>query len=89
MLGRLSRRFKHYLIRYHYVENMEQRRVPHRSEHLEYWASVERDVKDTRMVIGGALQDPIDTGVLVFESDTAENVERIVQNDPYFEYKLI
>ena len=41
------------------------------------------------MVLGGALQDPADRAVLLFEGDTPEAAETFAKNDPYVKNGLV
>lgn len=56
-----------------------QRRPPLRPAHL---ALAERFVREGKLVLGGAF-DPPDTSLLVFEADSAAEVEAFVKEDPY------
>ena len=61
---------------YDYVEDVLERRVPHRAAHL---ALAGRWKADGRMVMGGALGDPPHGGLLVFRS----GAEEFAAADPY------
>jgi uncharacterized protein YciI len=41
------------------------------------------------MVLGGALEDPIDTAVLLFKGETPAAAEAFVQADPYVREGLV
>lgn len=41
------------------------------------------------MLLGGALQDPIDEGVLIFKADTRVEIEEFVSQDPYLKAGLL
>jgi hypothetical protein len=61
---------------YEYVENVVERRAPHREAHL----ALARQWKDDgRMVMGGAIGDPPHGGVLVFRSGAGA----FAAEDPY------
>ena len=51
------------LLTYAYVEDMAERRTPHREGHL---AAIERSRAAGDLVIGGAAGDPPSTGLLAF-----------------------
>ncbi|TFJ80369.1 hypothetical protein NSK_008276 [Nannochloropsis salina CCMP1776] len=60
-----------WLLQYHYVNDILDRRGPHRAEHL---AGLTQAAKEGSLVLGGALADPVDMGVLVFtDKSVAEN----------------
>ncbi len=70
----------YFILQYDYVENVVERRAPLREAHLtlarEAYARGE-------LLLGGALADPVDTGLLVFRVDDRAVVERFVAGDPY------
>jgi len=71
---------KHYLLFYEYGDDYLERRGTLRPAHLEKaWAAVERG----ELVLGGALTDPADAGVLLFKGDTAGVAESFARADPY------
>jgi uncharacterized protein len=73
-----------YLLFYDYVENMAERRTPHRAAHLELaTASVGRG----ELVYGGAFTDPLDGGVLLFR--TREAAASFAASDPYVRNELV
>lgn len=70
----------HYLLIYDAAPDYAERRVPFRSAHLTHaWAAVERG----ELVLGGALADPIDGAVLLFDCDSPAPVEAFAKADPY------
>jgi hypothetical protein len=70
----------HYLLIYDAVEAYAERRVPFRAAHLAHaWAAVDRG----ELVLGGALADPTDSAVLLFECASPEPVEAFAKADPY------
>lgn len=67
------------ILTYEYVEDIVERRAPHRAAHLEHirvW-SAERG-----LVLAGATGDPPSGALFVFEGDRAE-VEAFAAADPY------
>lgn len=73
----LARR-KSYALIYKYVQGMAEKRIPYRNNHLEYAKLAE----GKGLLLGGALQDPIDTGILLFEAEESF-VKDYAANDPY------
>jgi hypothetical protein len=70
----------HFLLFYDFVDDYLERRGQFRDEHLKAaWASVDRG----EMVLAGALADPADTGLLLFDSETPEAAEAFARADPY------
>ena len=70
----------HYLLFYDVVADYAQRRVPLRAAHLAHaWAAVARG----ELLLGGALADPVDAAVLLFECDSPAPVEAFAAADPY------
>ena len=72
------------LLFYDYVEDIVERRTPHRGEHLDV---IRRWVDDGRVVAGGATGDP-PTGALIVFSDTGDP-EAFVAIDPYVREGLV
>ena len=69
----------HYLLLYDYVPDIVERRGPHRAAHLAHArAAVDRG----ELVLGGALANPIDGGVLLFRGDSPAAAEAFAQVDP-------
>jgi hypothetical protein len=72
------------LLFYDYVENIVERRAPHRAAHLDLIASW---VEDGRVVAGGATGDPPSGALIVFrESGSPED---FVAVDPYVREGLV
>jgi uncharacterized protein YciI len=69
-----------YVLIYDYVDNIVERRAPHRERHLEKyreWRS------DGRIVMGGAIGDPPYGAHIVFDVDNPTIVEEFARSDPY------
>jgi uncharacterized protein YciI len=75
-----------YALFYDYVENIVERRAPHRPAHLEL---VEQWRADGRFVMGGAIGEPPHGALIVFEVDGPEAVEEFVAADPYTKAGLV
>jgi uncharacterized protein len=70
----------HYLLIYDAAPDYAERRVPLRAAHLAHArAAVERG----ELVLGGALADPIDGAVLLFDCESPAAVEAFARADPY------
>lgn len=70
----------HYLLCYELAADYLERRAQFRDEHLKLaWAAQERG----EIVIAGALQDPADTAMLMFQGDSPDAAERFAKVDPY------
>jgi uncharacterized protein YciI len=70
----------HFALFYDYVENIVERRAPHRPAHLELYR---RWREDGRLVMGGAIGDPPHGALIVFDVDSAADVEEFGEADPY------
>lgn len=76
----------HYLLVYDVVDDYPSRRLPFRADHLTYaQAFVDRG----ELLLGGALADPVDRAVLLFETDSAAVVEGFAAADPYVIHGLV
>ena len=76
----------YFILFYSYVENIIERRIPYREEHLSLAkACVERG----ELILGGAFAEPIDGAAIVFHVETKEAVEAFVAKDPYVTNGLV
>ena len=76
----------HYLLIYDLAQDYLERRPEFRREHLALaWSAHERG----ELILGGALSDPIDEAVLLFEGDSPQVAERFVAADPYVQRGLV
>jgi uncharacterized protein len=75
-----------FLVIYTYVPDMEQRRTEYRQDHLAWLRGL---VEAGRLVLAGATQDRVDTGVLVLRGADAYQVRRLLLDDPYAAANLI
>jgi uncharacterized protein YciI len=65
---------------YDYVDNVVERRAPHRPAHLELYRHWREDGK---LLMGGALGDPPHGALIVFDAESAGEVEAFAAADPY------
>lgn len=71
---------KHYLLFYSYCGDYLERRSAFRDMHLRHaWEAQKRGL----LILGGALSDPIDAGLVFFEAESAKAVEDFARADPY------
>ena len=76
----------HFLLMYEYVEDILERRAPYRDAHL---ANLQRLKDEGRVLMAGALGDPVTGAAIVFAPCSAEEVGEYVLRDPYYEAGLI
>ena len=76
----------HYLLFYETSPDYLERRGEYRAEHL---ALAWKAHKHGDLILGGALQDPADRAVLLFESDSPASAEQFAKNDPYVKNGLV
>src|SRR5271169_3080277 len=70
----------YYALIYELVDDMVNRRVPFREEHLR----LAREARERgELVLGGALSEPVDSALLVFHVDDKSKVEAFARKDPY------
>jgi uncharacterized protein YciI len=76
----------HYMLTYELSEDYMKRRTEFRDAHLGMaWAARERG----DLFIAGALQDPVDTAILVFTGESGAAAEEFARNDPYVKNGLV
>jgi hypothetical protein len=76
----------HYLLFYDVAPDYLERRSQVRAEHLALaWSACDRG----ELILGGALADPVDGGVLLFQGDSPDVAERFAAADPYVKHGLV
>ncbi|CAB3768728.1 hypothetical protein B7G54_10940 [Burkholderia puraquae] len=76
----------HYQLIYELVDDYLARREAFRAEHL---ALAQAATERGELVLAGALQEPADQAVLVFEGDSPEAAESFARADPYVQNGLV
>jgi uncharacterized protein len=76
----------HYLLFYDVVEGYAERRVPFREAHL---AHAKLAIARGELVLGGALCNPLDWAVILFQGDSAAAAEAFAKADPYVQNGLV
>lgn len=76
----------HYLLIYHVAPDYLQRRGEFRAEHLGLaWDAVNRG----ELLLGGAVEDPLDTAMLLFTGEGPEVAQAFAAADPYVTEGLV
>lgn len=76
----------HYLLFYEVTPDYVERRAQFRAEHLTLaWQAHERG----ELLLGGALTDPVDSAVLLFQGTSPEVAARFAKADPYVRNGLV
>jgi uncharacterized protein YciI len=76
----------HFLLMYELAPDYLERRGQYRDEHLKLaWDAQERG----EIVIAGALAEPADMAVLLFQGDSPAAAERFAKSDPYVIHGLV
>ena len=70
----------HFLLLYDYPDDVLERRAPHREEHLEL---VRQWKEDGRLLLAGAIGDPVNGGALAFRVDDETEIDDFMNADPY------
>jgi uncharacterized protein YciI len=70
----------HFLLFYTFAPDYLERRGQYRAAHLALaWAAADSGA----LLLGGALADPVDSGMLLFEGEGETVAEEFARNDPY------
>jgi len=69
-----------YVLKYSYVPDILEKRGPHREEHL---AAARKWGQDGKLIVAGALQEPVDEALFVWRGATLEEIKAFVAADPY------
>jgi uncharacterized protein YciI len=76
----------HFLMFYDYAPDYLERRNAFRDAHLQRaWQAEARG----ELVLGGALSDPADRGVLLFQCNSADIPARFAKDDPYVQNGIV
>ncbi|HEX6718072.1 MAG TPA: YciI-like protein [Pyrinomonadaceae bacterium] len=76
----------HFVLFYDIVGNFAEKRTPYRAEHL---ANVRTSHAAGKLILAGALTDPVDGAMLVFRGPTAQAAEEFAKTDPYVTSGLV
>jgi uncharacterized protein YciI len=76
----------HYLLFYEVVSDYAERRAPHRAVHL---ALAEQSVERGELILAGALSDPMDGAVFLFQGSSPRVAEAFAEADPYVQQGLV
>lgn len=74
------------LLQYTYVPDILEKRGPYREEHLQ---GAKTMADENKLVMAGALADPVDGAVFIFKNMSKEDVEEFVKQDPYVQHGLV
>jgi uncharacterized protein len=70
----------HWLLMYELVDDYLERRAAHRDAHLALaWDAVSRG----ELLLAGAVAEPVDSALLLFQGDTPAAAEAFARADPY------
>ncbi|KAJ9461141.1 hypothetical protein DIPPA_28922 [Diplonema papillatum] len=75
----------YHVLFYKYVDDIVEKRAPHRAAHLEH---ATRSKSEGKVVMGGAFQPPTDGAMLIFKAEMKE-IEEFVAKDPYVANGLV
>jgi uncharacterized protein len=77
---------RHYLLFYDVADDYVSRRQPLRAAHL---AHARPFVERGELVLAGALAEPVDAAVLLFQGESPAAAERFAADDPYVRHGLV
>ena len=76
----------HYLLFYEAAPDYPERRGEFRAKHLALaWQAADRG----ELILGGALADPVDGSILLFQGESPDVAERFARTDPYVTHGLV
>lgn len=76
----------HYALLYHVTADYLERRTQYRTEHLRL---AEESAARGELALGGALNGPVDTALLIFRGEDDTAAHRFAENDPYVIHGLV
>lgn len=75
-----------FVVTYRYVPEMADRRTPYREDHLAWLRGLN---EEGRLILAGAVLDPVDSAVLIMRGEDMHAVRRTLLDDPYAKANLI
>lgn len=76
----------YYILFYKTVDNYVEKRAPFREEHL---SLAQQAYQNGSLIMGGALDDPADSAMLIFKGESPQAATEFAKNDPYVNNGLI
>jgi len=76
----------HYVLFYELADDYLTRRTQFRAEHLDF---ARKSFERGELVLAGALADPVDNAILVFDGTKPGAAEEFARNDPYVKNGLV
>ncbi len=76
----------YYILKYYLADDYLERRSNYRAEHLKLAGELHQKGE---LIIGGALTDPTDEALLVFNVDDKSLIEGFISKDPYIKNGLV
>jgi hypothetical protein len=70
----------HYILFYDFVDNFTEKRAPFRKAHHDH---IRSSYQRGELILAGALSEPVDGGVIVFNGSSGAAAEEFARNDPY------
>lgn len=74
------------VLMYDYVDDVLAKRAPHREQHL---ALLRQLHEQGKLLMAGALDNPVDGAIIVFRGDDPKVAEAFVGADPYVKNHLV
>ncbi|HUM03353.1 MAG TPA: YciI-like protein [Thermoanaerobaculia bacterium] len=76
----------HFLLFYETAPDYLERRAEFRAEHLTLaWQAADRG----ELLLGGAVGDPVEGSILLFQGESPDAAERFARTDPYVTHGLV
>ncbi|CAL8463514.1 g3048 [Coccomyxa elongata] len=69
-----------HVLQYKYVPDILEKRTPFREAHL---SKAGEQAAQGRIILGGALAEPVDSALFVWKNSTTKDIEEFVKADPY------
>jgi uncharacterized protein YciI len=77
---------EYHILQYDYVPDILEKRDPYRAEHLD---GAKNMAAQNKLVMAGAIADPVDGALFIFKGVSKEDIEAFVQKDPYVIHGLV
>ena len=77
---------EYHVLQYNYVPDILEKRDPYRAEHLD---GAKQMAAQNKLVMAGALADPVDGALFIFKGVSKDDIEAFVKKDPYVIHGLV
>jgi len=76
----------YHILNYSFCDGYLEKRMPYRTSHFEYLMEV---IENGNLLLGGATDEDIPSGILIFKNMSKEEIHTFAENDPYMKNNIV